>query len=560
MIHKHLTGASARKKILIGINAIYDTIKLTLGPEGKNAILPRSWNRGPRNTNDGITIAENIQPKDELEAIAADFFREGSKKTNQTVGDGTTTTSVLGAHLINKVFAELPDENLPVAGNQQKGVRALRKQIKEAKDLVIEEINKRSKKVNSLKELEQIALISIGKEDEETAKKIAKLIWELSRDEQGYIDSRIDVVEGSKGEVETEIIKGMKFPAKVGHRAFVTKPERFEMAIEDAQILITNHKITNPFELVQIQNSLKSIKVALFAPDFSPAVITSMANSFKNGVLYYPVKCPALRTEELIDLAIYTGATVIDKDTGKKLINTKPEDLGFAEKIIVKDTEAREDATLLGGKGEKLRIGEFTAIGSRIETLKGQLKEATNDIAKLKLENRIANLYSSVGIIRVGASTDAELLYLKLKIEDGAFACKAALQEGYVKGGGLCLKEIAEELPENILTETLKEPYNQIQKNAGGIEIGEDIIDPAKVVRLEVEYGISIASQLITTDILIAEEREKNPTEGYEEIAKAISKYTYFWSRREGMLKGSEDEQSMDMEREFERAMANDHD
>lgn len=560
-----IIGIQARKKILSGINKVFNVVKLTLGPEGKNAILTRTFNRGPRFTNDGVTISENVRLKDEYEALAADAFKEASKRTNEIVGDGTTTTAVIAGNLINQLFDEVAASDIPSAQligskSQKKGVRALRQEMKDAKDLVIKEIKDRVKPIKTLADLEKISLISIGKEDEEAAKVVAKLVWEIGRDGNGnFINNHVDVTEGYKQELETEVIKGMRFPSKVAHRAFVNKLERFEMVAEDVAVLITNYKIDNPYDVVEILNKVKVPKIAIFSPDFSQNVIKSLIETTKNGLFCYPIKCPALRTEQLEDLAVYTGATVIDKDLGRKFISVTNDDLGFASRIIVKDTENREDAVLIGGKGEKVKVGSGTKISERCEKLKGQIKEARNEMTKMSLEKRIANLSSAIGVIRVGATSSAEGLYLKLKIEDGVFACKAALEEGYVEGGGLCLKKISEKLDKNILTEVLKAPYEQIQKNAGGsLEISKDVIDPAKVVRLEIEHGVSIASMFITADILIPETREKGPGEGYETIAKAINQYAYYWAKDKGLIKANEDEAEDDRNKEFERVLAGD--
>ncbi len=561
-IAEPVSGIDSRKKILRGINKVFDVVKLTLGPEGKNALLTRTYNRGPRFTNDGVTISDNVRLKDEYEALAADAFKEGSKRTNEAAGDGTTTTAVLAGNIINKLFNEMETSDVPTvqitgAKTSKKGVRAIRQEMKEAKDLVIKEIKEKAKPIKTLADLEKIAVVSIGKEDEIVSKTVAKIVWETARDGAGnFINNHIDVTEGYKQEIETEIIKGMRFPSKVAHRAFVNKPERFEMVAEDTAVFITNYKLDNPFEVVEFLNKLKVAKIAIFAPEFSASVITSLIQSVKNGLFSFPIKCPALRTAQLEDLAIYTGATVIDKDTGRKLANVTNADLGFANRIIVKDTENREDAVLIGGKGEK---DNGKKIAERCEDLKGQIKESRNNLTTMQLEKRIANLSSAIGVIRVGATSNAEGLYLKLKIEDGVFACKAALEEGYVEGGGLCLKKIGEKLPKNILTEALSSPYEQIQQNAGGpLEIGKEIIDPAKVVRLEIEHGVSIASMFITVDILIPEQREKSPTEGYEAIARAIDKYAYYWAKREGIIKKSEDEAQMEQDKQFEDVLNGD--
>ena len=564
-VTKTLIGSAARKKIIDGVDAVYNAVRLTLGPEGRNALLPRTFNRGPRVTNDGITIMELArQLSDPHERLAAEAYVEGSKKTNELAGDGTTTTAVIAGFLIKQIFSSLSSQDIPTAlppgavAPVRKGVRATRQEMKDAKDLVIAKIKEAAKPIKTLADLEKIAIVSIGKEDEEAAKVVAKLVWDIGRDSNGdFVDNHIDVTEGYKSILEVEKVQGMRFPAKVAHRAFVNRPERFEMVAEDVAVLITNYKLDNPYEVAEILDRVKVAKIALFAPDFSPMVIKSLIETTKLGLFCYPVKCPALRTEQLEDLAVYTGATLIDKDTGRKLGNVQSADLGFAGSIIVKDTENREDAVLLNGKGEKTLGGKL--ITERVAKLKEQIKESRNELTRISLEKRIANLASAVGVIRVGASTSKEGLYLKLKIEDGVYACKAALQEGYVEGGGLCLKKIAEKLPQNILTDVLKEPNDQIVKNAGGqLDIGKDIIDPAKVVRLEVEHGVSVASMIITTDILIPEMVDMTPGEGYGMIARAITKDAYYRAKQQGMIKENEDEAEKDRERAFEEAMLSD--
>lgn len=554
-----LTGSPARKKILAGVNRVYDPVKLTLGPAGRNALLPRTWNRGPRITNDGYTVIELARlVKDPHERLAAEAFAEASQKTNQLAGDGTTGTSVFAGSLFNENAEKIGDDTpvIEVNGNSKVNVRALRKEMKEAKDLVLEEIKKKSKPVKTIADLEKIARISIGVEDEEISKTVAQMVWKLGRDSAGnFVDNYIDTTEGYKGEIETETIEGMRFPAKVADKAFITNPERFEMVAKDTKILLTNYTLDNPVQVAQMLGKLQQPKIAIFAPEFSSQVLQMLLKNSEKGLLFYPVKCPALRTEQLEDLAAYTNAVIIDKTKGHSLDTAQPANLGFAAKIVVKDVENREDAILIGGQGQGSK-----EVKDRQEILKGQMKEARNDMTKGQLERRIANLSAAVGVIRVGSSTSGEGLYLKLKIEDGVFACKAALQEGYVKGGGLCLKEIAEKLPKNILTESLKAPYEQIQKNSGGIEVGAEVIDPTKVVRLIVEHGVAIVSTLITAEISIANTREKSPGEGYEDIAKSILAFTRLYGKHHSLLKDNEDYEEQMRNKAFEEAMLKDKD
>jgi len=551
----------AQKSVLNGVMKVYNTVKLTLGPDGVNALLPRTYNRGPRITNDGVTISENINLKDPYERLAAEAFKEASKKTNELAGDGTTGTAVIGGHLIQSIFKNKSEVASLGTNNEKASARVMRKQMKDSKEIVIAKIKESSKIVKTLEDLEKIAVVSIGKEDEEVAKKVAKLVWDIARDSEGnFVDSHIDVVEGYKSEVEIEKIEGMKFPAKA-ITGFLTNPERFEMVAEDVPVFITNYKLDNLGEFLEAFKPLAQTKLVLFSPEFSNQVLISIADASKKGVFFYPVKCPSLRTEQLEDLAAYTGAIVIDKESGRKLKSICKDDLGFAAKIVVKDTENREDAVLLGGRGIKQICieNQKTRIQNRIETLKGQLKEARDEFVRISLERRIANLSSAVGVIRVGASTSKEGLYLKLKIEDGQYACKSALQEGYVKGGGLCLKEIAESLPEDdILRESLLAPYNQIQENSGILDIGEDIIDPTKVVRLEVEHAVGVAATMITIGINMPDIPEIEPGEGYALIAKAINRYAYYFVKQQGLIKSSEDEMERDRNAQFENILNSD--
>ncbi len=561
-----LIGSKARKAILRGVRAVADAIKPTLGPAGQSAILPRSFNRGPRHADDGYFVAENVIPKDPHERQAAESFKEGIKKTNDRGGDGTTSTGVVAAALLEEAMRQIPDESVIAAigiGNKgKKTVRELRQEMNQAKDLVLAEIKASAKPIKTLADLEKIALVSIGEEDAEAAKIVAKLVWDIGRDGAGaYIDNHIDVVEGFKDEIEVEQVKGMRFPAKVAHKGFVTRPERLEMEIVDTDVFITNHKLDNPYDVVALLNRLKVTKLAIFAPDFSAAVLTSLGASFKNGVHAYPIKCPSLRTEVMEDLATYTGATLADKDTGKKLESVTRDEFGFASKIVVKDIEAREDAILLGGKGEKYKIGQNNAITERCEMLKKQIKESRNDLTTISLQKRIASLSSAVGIIRVGAATGKAAGYIKLKIDDGVYSCKAALEEGYVEGGGICLKKIAEKLSKSILTEALKAPFEQIQKNAGGdLKIGKEIIDSAKVVRLEVVHAVDIAATMITTGMSIVEIPEKTAGDGSVDVAQAIKQFAFYFAKHHSLIKESEDYAEEERNKEFETVVASDKD
>jgi chaperonin GroEL (HSP60 family) len=279
----------------------------------------------------------------------------------------------------------------------------------------------------------------------------------------------------------------------------------------------------------------------------------------RRGIDIFPVKTPSLRTEQFEDLSIYCKAKFINKDKGQKVENMSIGDLGFLGKLIVKDSEAKEDAIATGGagaetgtedsmgkfdNGTEIKIKGESPVKQRIEVLKKQRDETKTDTFKKLLDRRIASMASAVGIIRVGGSTDAENLYQKLKIEDCVYACKAALKGGYVKGGGLCLKEIAEKLSDgDILKETCLAPYEQIQSSVdGGLDIGEDIIDPADVIYYGIEHAVGIVSNLITLDSITAEIEDYGQHDGEYAIAKQIQQFVVSDKINKGQLKESEEE------------------
>ena len=554
-----LQGDKAREVAHRAVNKIYNVVRSTFGPEGRNALLFRAWNRGNRITNDGVTVAECITPKDLHERLVADVVKESAKKTNEKVGDGTTFTIIFVGHLFNKLYKTLSgqDGGIDVGNSSNIGVISLKKEtIKSAKNIK-ELVRKSAKKVKDLKDLEKIATVSV--QDEELGKTVAKMAWEVG------LDGFIDVVEGYKGEIETEVIKGFKFPAKVPGKAFVNNPSKFEMLAQDCPVLITNYALDN---IKQIMYPLAEIlkrnpKLIIIAPQFSESVLESFWKTMfavnqqgqvsRRGVDIFPVKTPSLRTEQFEDLSIYCKAKFINKDKGHKVENMSIGDLGFLGKLIVKDSEAKEDAIATGGAGTDNVMGSLnngtkiegvSPVQERINILKKQREETKTDTFKKLLDRRIASMASAVGIIRVGGSTDAENLYQKLKIEDCVYACKAALKGGYVKGGGVCLKEIAETLSDaDILKETLSAPYEQIQSSVdGGLEIGEDIIDPADVIYYGIEHAVGIVSNLITLDSIIAEIEDYGQHDGEFAIAKQIQEFVISDKINKGQMKESETE------------------
>lgn len=554
-----LQGDKARETAYKAVNKIYNVVRATFGPEGRNVLLFRAWNRGSRITNDGVTVAECITPRDIHERLVADVVKESAKKTNEKVGDGTTFTTIFVGHLFNKLYKLLSgqDGGIAVGNSSNIGVISLKKQIIKSAKNIQELVKNNAKKIETLKDLEKIATVSV--QDEGLGKTVAKMAWEVG------LDGFIDVVEGYKGEIETEIIKGFKFPAKVPGKAFVNNPSKFEMLAQDCPVLITNYALDN---IKQIMYPLAEIlkknpKLIIVAPQFSEPVLETFWKTMfavnqqgqvsRRGIDIYPVKTPSLRTEQFEDLSIYCKAKFINKDKGEKLENMDVSNLGFLGKLIVKDSEAKEDAIATGGAGTKNVIGKLdngtevegvSPVQERINILKKQKEETKTDVFKKLLDRRIASMASAVGIIRVGGSTDAENLYQKLKIEDCVYACKAALKGGYVKGGGVCLKEIAETLTDDdILKETCLAPYEQIQSSVdGGLEISEDIIDPADVIYYGIEHAVGIVSNLITLDSITAEIEDYGQHDGEYAIAKQIQEFVTSDKINKGQLKESESE------------------
>ena len=531
----------ARKTILKGVNEIYDTVRLTLGPEYGTALIYRSFNRGSRITNDGVTIAECIEPKDEFENLVATAFKEAAKKTGQRAGDGTTSTIVLAGKLINDAFSSLKDDSgIQIRGmeNSKVGTISLKKHLLASIPKIKEKIAERTQKIKTQEELENIADVSMGG-NREVAKIVSEMVWKTG--ENGFIT----MADGFKGIIETEIIEGARFPMKISAPVFLNNPSKFEMVAEECDVIVTNYGIDSLKDFADFWNVIKRNKLIIFAPTFSDEVLVQMVKLISpkplpnggmvpSGIQIFPVKCPSLRTDQLDDLAVFCGARFIDKNKGDVLKNIKDFDLGFLDKAIIKSVEGKEDAILLGGKG-----GKEGKVGDRIEVLKGQLFETKMPEHQGLVKKRIASLASAGGVIRVGAPTDAEALPLKHKIDDAVFACQMALKFGFVKGGGLCLKEIADELYKDdiLIHSALCAPYNQIQENVGSeLKIEDNIIDPAKVVELEVEHGFGVAANLITCKAIIPEFDERDPRDTYKPIADAMMIYNKLWAKKEGLF------------------------
>jgi len=479
----------AREALKRGIDAVVDVVKMTLGPRGRNCIFEYK-NKVPRVTNDGVSIAREIILKDEIEDLGAQTVIEAGQKTNQMVGDGTTSSMVLTQKIVEKAFEAFDTKSSLVGGGQDP--MSIKREIDRNCEKVVEELKKSAKKITKLEDIENVAITSM--EDEKIGKIIAEMVKRVG------VNGFISVDDSYNYETETDIIEGMKFYGRYAADFMITNARR-QAVFEDTDILVSNHNIETRHQIIPIADKVlknKKKKFVIFARKFSPEVLASIYNTARYAHFdILAVKIPSLLDEQREDICCYTGANFIDKEKGMELENAKLSDLGRAAKVIVTE----EETIILGGGGNKKDIKE------RIKTLKENIKVEEDEMFRKKIERRIASLTGGVGVIKVGGKSDTEKYYLKAKIEDAVHATKAALEEGVVKGGGLALKEIAEKLDENILTEALKSCYEQIQENAGGeLKIG-NVLDPVKVVRVALENACSVAGTLITTSSAMAWKR-----------------------------------------------------
>lgn len=545
-----LIGKKARKAVHQGVNLIYNVVRGTLGPEPKKILLFRTFNRGARIVDDGHWAADAQEPKNPFIRQSAAAFKEACKRTNELVGDQTATTAVIGGVLFNDAYDLLDGEKSDYTATQsKKGSSTLRRSLIATANTVKAAIRKSAVKIKTIEDLEHIAVVSVG--DKEVGNIIAKVAWDVGED--GFID----VIEGYKTEIETEVIRGMRFPGKPAAKAFLTNPGRYEMVGLDCPVFITNYALDNEQEVAKLFQKFNQTtkKIVVVAPLFSDTVLIGLVNAVKAGFFIYPIKAPSLRTEQFEDLAIYCGANFIDKQRGKSLATAGQHDLGFIEKVIVKDTEGREDAVATGGAGTKPQFNKdgeqetiATAVALRIKTLKEQLEEQREPQFKKLMERRIASMASAVGVIKVGSPAQATTLDLKLKIEDSVYACKAALRSGYVKGGGLCLKDIAETLPkDDILVNALIAPWQEIQNSVdGGIQIGDDIIDSADGIFYAVHHAVEVVANLMTVDKITVEAPQTDVGDATMALARATAETAIAYKRHFGLIQESQEEAERD--------------
>ena len=521
-----------KKSLKKGVDTVANAVKVTLGPRGRNVVLDKGYGT-PTITNDGVSIAKEISLKDKFENMGAEIIKEVANKTNELAGDGTTTATVLTQALVHE---GLKQTTLGVNS------MAVRTGMEHAAEDVVEALKSLATPINSKDEIKQVATISA--ENAELGEKIAETIDQVGK------DGVVTVEESRSFGIETELTEGMEFDKGYVSPYMVTNHERMEAEFKNAKILITDKKISNVQEILPLLEKIAQAgnkELVIIADDVEgEALATFVVNKLKGGFSVLAVKAPGYgdrKKEMLADLAITTGGQVISEDVGLKLENTEIEQLGSADRVVAN----KDKTTIVGGGGEK------SAITDRVNALKTQIESTTSKFDREKLEERIAKLAGGVAVIRVGAATETEMKYLKLKIEDAVNATKAAIEEGIVPGGGTSLARaagmVAEKLAEkknlgqeeqvgySIVLKALEMPLKQIVDNTGkddgavivqkvkeaGGNAGYDaakgemvtdmikagIIDPVKVERSGVQHAVSAAAILLTSEAAVADEPEE---------------------------------------------------
>ncbi len=514
----------ARRNLKIGMDALANAVKITLGPKGRNVVLDKRFGP-PTITNDGVTIAKEIELEEPFENIGAQLIKEVATKTNDVAGDGTTTATVLAQAMLHEGM-----KNVAAGANPM----SLKKGIEKATAAILETLRKMSTPVTTKEQVSQVASISAA--DEKIGNLIAEVMEKVGK------DGVVTVEEGKGIEFETEYVEGMQIDRGYISPYFVTSPERMETDIEDPYILITDKKISAVADMLPALEKVLQVtkNVVIIAEDVDgEALATLVVNKLRGTVNCLAVKAPGFgdrRKAMLEDIALLTGGTLITEEMGRKLDSATVEDLGRARRII----STKEETTIIEGKGSD------EAIEARIKQIKTLIDDSTSDFDKEKLQERLAKLAGGVAVIKVGAATEVELKEKKHRVEDALSATRAAVEEGIVPGGGVAfinaipaldkLKVEGDELTGvAIVRRSLEEPLRMIAQNAGKegsvvvnyvreskAGIGYDalrddyanmkqrgIIDPTKVVRAELENAASIAAIVLTTEALITDIKEK---------------------------------------------------
>ena len=521
-------GAEARAALEAGVNQLADTVRVTLGPKGRNVVLDKSYG-APLITNDGVTIAKEIELEDAFENMGAQLVKEVATKTNDVAGDGTTTATVLAQAMVNAGMKNLAAGANPII---------LRKGMKKATDCAVEAIKKMSSKVNGKEHIAKVAAISAG--DEEVGNLVADAMEKVSG------DGVITIEESKTMMTELDLVEGMQFDRGYISAYMATDMDKMEAVLDNLYILITDKKISNIQEILPLLEQIvqSGAKLLIIAEDVEGEALTTLiVNKLRGTFNVVAVKAPGYgdrRKAMLEDIAILTGGQVISSELGLELKDTTMEQLGRAKSVKVQ----KENTVIVDGEGSK------DAIAARIASIKKQVEETTSDFDREKLQERLAKLAGGVAVIRVGAATETEMKEAKLRLEDALAATKAAVEEGIISGGGSAYihasKEVAkladklegdEKTGAQIVLKALEAPLFHIAANAGlegsviinkvkesEVGIGYDalkdeyvnmvdagILDPAKVTRSALQNATSVASTLLTTESVVANIKEDAP-------------------------------------------------
>ena len=521
-------GAEARAALEAGVNKLADTVRVTLGPKGRNVVLDKSYGT-PLITNDGVTIAKEIELEDAFENMGAQLVKEVATKTNDVAGDGTTTATVLAQAMINEGMKNLAAGANPIV---------LRKGMKKASDAAVEEIARMSQPISGKAQMAKVAAISAA--DESVGEMVADAMEKVSK------DGVITIEESKTMQTELDLVEGMQFDRGYVSAYMATDMEKMEAVLDNPYILITDKKISNIQEILPLLEQIvqAGAKLLIIAEDIEGEALTTLiVNKLRGTFQVVGVKAPGYgdrRKEMLQDIAILTGGTVISSDLGYELKDTTIDMLGRAKSVKVQ----KENTVIVDGCGQKADIE------ARIGQIKGQLAETTSEFDKEKLQERLAKLAGGVAVIRVGAATETEMKECKLRMEDALNATRAAVEEGIVAGGGTAYIEASKKVAElvdslegdektgaKIIMKALEAPLFHIASNAGlegaviinnvreakdgvgydaynetyvdMIEAG--ILDPAKVTRSALQNATSVASTLLTTESVVANIKEETP-------------------------------------------------
>jgi chaperonin groL len=521
-------GVEARKALETGVNKLADTVRVTLGPKGRNVVLDKSYG-APLITNDGVTIAKEIELEDAFENMGAQLVKEVATKTNDVAGDGTTTATVLAQAMINEGM-----KNIAAGANSI----VIRKGMKKACEVAVESIAKMSEPINGKEHIARVAAISAG--DDEVGKLVADAMEKVTN------DGVITIEESKTMLTELDLVEGMQFDRGYVSAYMCTDMEKMEANLDNPYILITDKKIANIQDILPILEEIVKTgsKLLIIAEDVEGEALTTLiVNKLRGTFNVVAVKAPGYgdrRKEMLKDIAILTGATVISEEVGLELKETTLDSLGRAKSVKV----SKENTIIVDGLGEKQDID------NRVAQIKAQLAESTSDFDKEKFQERLAKLSGGVAVIRVGAATETEMKEAKLRMEDALNATRAAVEEGIISGGGSAYIHASKDVEKlietlegdektgaKILLKALEAPLFCIAENAGlegsvivskvkeakegvGFDafkeeyvdmIKSGILDPAKVTRSALQNATSVASTLLTTESVVANIKEETP-------------------------------------------------